>query len=278
MFSLGHVRRRIPCLSRGYAMSLLPGRPLPGQTAPRVFSGRKGFQYNNYMQILKTTHTSPLIFLSREDFSAERLKKLRIDLLVASSRVPPPKDSQPIPSPTLTVIHSGVFGAALRDFPDINIAEAEKMIEGITGGYAILSIPMFHPPYLSAILRALDRSVPPRPKKTEEEIAKQLAAKNADPATPGRRMKRQRAVLVPELKVLGALIEGKILLPPTVKDVANLPTLDTLRSQIVGLLSTPATQLAAVLGEASGGRLARTLEGYRQALEKAGSSNDDASS
>ena len=50
--------------------------------------------------------------------------------------------------------------------------------------------------------------------------------------------------------------------------VAKLPTLDTLRAQLVGLLSAPATQLAMVLSEASGGKLARTLEGLKKSLEE----------
>ena len=49
--------------------------------------------------------------------------------------------------------------------------------------------------------------------------------------------------------------------------VADLSTLDALRAQIVGLLSAPAAQLAMVLSEASGGKLARTLEGFKKSLE-----------
>jgi len=50
--------------------------------------------------------------------------------------------------------------------------------------------------------------------------------------------------------------------------VSKLPTLDTLRAQVVGLLSAPASQLAMILGEASGGKLARTLEGLKIGLEE----------
>jgi ribosomal protein L10 len=102
-------------------------------------------------------------------------------------------------------------------------------------------------------------------KKIEEE-------KNADPATPGRRMKRQRVVLPPELKVAGALIDGTVFLPEQVRDMSKLPTLDTLRAQIVGLLSAPSSQLAGILSQASGGQLARTLEGFKKGLEESSSS------
>lgn len=142
------------------------------------------------------------------------------------------------------------------------------MLAQFSGGFAILSLPSLDPPQLSGILRALDRGVPPRKPKTAEEIKKELAEKNADPETPGRRVKRMRTAKTPELKLVGALIDGRVFLPDGVRDVSKLPTLETLRAQIVGLLSAPATQLAGVLSEASGGKLARTLEGLRKGLEE----------
>ncbi len=81
-------------------------------------------------------------------------------------------------------------------------------------------------------------------------------------------MKRSRPVLIPDLRVVGALVEGRVLLPEGVKDMSTLPTLDTLRAQIVGLLTAPSAQLAAVISQASGGQLARTLEGFKKALEE----------
>jgi hypothetical protein len=42
--------------------------------------------------------------------------------------------------------------------------------------------------------------------------------------------------------------------------------LGMLQAQIVGLLSSPGMQLAAVLSEASGGKLARTLEGLKKSV------------
>lgn len=82
-------------------------------------------------------------------------------------------------------------------------------------------------------------------------------------------MKRVKPTLTPELTVMGALIEGKVFKASAVKDVASLPTLDTLRAQLIGLVSSPANQIASVLGQASGGQLARTLEGFKKGLEDA---------
>lgn len=144
----------------------------------------------------------------------------------------------------------------------------KKMVKDTKGSFALLTLPTFHPPQLQAVLRAMEKSVPPKPPKTPAQIKQELDAKNADPATPGRRTKRVRETKIPDLKIVGAFIEGRVFLPDSVKDVSTLPTLDTLRSQVVGLLGSPASQLAAVLGQASGGSLARTLEGFQKGLEE----------
>ena len=47
----------------------------------------------------------------------------------------------------------------------------------------------------------------------------------------------------------------------------QLPNLATLRAQLVGLLSSPGTQLAGILSQAGGGELAATLEARRRDLE-----------
>jgi len=267
----------IPSSTRSYAISVKPPRALPGKQLPRVFRDKKAFQYNWYTKILEASSEGPLIFLHHSQFSAQRLVKLRRDIVSAANRhkqslASPAQAAIPptlvLPEPSLTVIRTSIFGAALRDFANVNLEEVERMLNGTAGNFAVLSLPSFDPPILNAILRAMDRGVPPRPPKTPEEIKKEMEEKKADPETPGRRVKRVRKTLHPELKLVGALIERRVFLPENVREVSKLPTLDTLRAQIVGLLSAPATQLAGVLSEAGGGRLARTLEGLRMGLEQ----------
>ncbi|KAF8640427.1 hypothetical protein AX17_000092 [Amanita inopinata Kibby_2008] len=274
---------RVPSTARSYAISVKAPRPLSGRTEPRVFKDKKAFQYNWYTDILNGSNGAPLLFFNHVDFSAERLIMIRRDIVAASNRIQPSLASPTptlavLPQPRLTVIRTSIFGAALRDYPDVNKAEVEKIFEGTSGNFVVLSLPSFHPPQLNAVLRTMEKSVPPRPPKTEEEIKRELADKNADPENPGRRKKRQRAVLTPELKLVGAFIEGKVFLPQGVQDVSKLPTLDTLRAQIVGLLSAPAMQLAAVLNEAGGAKLARTLEGLKKSMEEEASGTPPPSS
>lgn len=266
---------RIPCTARGYAISVKPPKASKGKkTKQRVFKDKKAFQFNWYTRLLQTNATAPVLFLHHHDFTAKRLKELRADISTAFRKASAPSSPRPSPptlafspDPTLTVVRTGIFGAALRELPNVNLQDVERMINNQAGSFAVLTFPSFNPPQLNAVLRAMDRSVPPKRPKTDEELKQELDAKNADPAQPGKRMKRVRQIRTPELKLMGAILENRIFLPSGVKDVSKMPALDTLRAQVVGLLSSPASHLAAILSEASGGRLARTLEGFKQSME-----------
>lgn len=63
-------------------------------------------------------------------------------------------------------------------------------------------------------------------------------------------------------------MSSQLLLPPAVRDTSKLPSLDTLRAQIVGLISAPAASLVGVLGRARGGGLVSLLEGLKKSLEE----------
>ncbi|MEI7469816.1 MAG: 50S ribosomal protein L10, partial [Chloroflexota bacterium] len=49
------------------------------------------------------------------------------------------------------------------------------------------------------------------------------------------------------------VLSGKAIDPSGVDALASLPPLDTLRAQIIGLISTPATNIASVLNSAVAG-------------------------
>ena len=61
--------------------------------------------------------------------------------------------------------------------------------------------------------------------------------------------------------ILGGALGAQNLNPDGVKALAELPSLETLRAQLVGLLQTPASRIASVL-QAPGGQLARVLKAY----------------
>ncbi|KAM5535899.1 hypothetical protein V8D89_006491 [Ganoderma adspersum] len=264
--------------SRTYAISLKAPVVYPRMKGtPRVYAERKTYLYNQYIRLLEGTSTAPLILFEHSDFSATRLIQLRADIAAAAAKhagTPAPSLASPTPTPsqsaelpTFTVLRTSLFGVALRDMNSLDEPMRKDIAKTVSGTLAALSFPELNPPQLKAVLRVLARSVPPRKPKTPKQLEDEKKAVEAA-FVPGRRPKRQRPTPVPDLKLLGALIEGRLFKAESVRSVADLPTLDTLRAQIVGLLSAPAAQLSMVLSEASGGKLKRTLEGFKKSLEE----------
>ena len=64
-----------------------------------------------------------------------------------------------------------------------------------------------------------------------------------------------------KLKIVGGAMAGQVLDPNGIKALATLPSLNELRAKIIGVLTTPAQRIAAVL-QAPGGQLARVLKAY----------------
>ena len=256
--------------TRTYVVSIKPPKVYDHKSVPRVYSEKKTFLYHQYLRLFENNAHAPLIFLQHDKFSVPNLIKIRREVAAAALKhvsAPPslanpgpnPVPAEPPALPTLTVIRTSLFGVALRDFAPIDAAASADIARTVERGLMVLTLPNLNPPQLNAILRALDRAVPKKRAPTAAELAEKAKQKNADPPNPGRRIKRSRPVHSPELAVMGALIEGRVFKTDGVANVAKLPTLDTLRAQIIGLLSSPATQLAGVLSQASGGKLARTL-------------------
>lgn len=278
---LGSTSRLLPSprpvlvQTRAYAVSLKPPVVYPRKTVPRRYSERKTYLYNQYTRLLQSSFDRPLILFEHADFSAPRLIRLRADIADAvakHAKVSAPTLAAAAPAPaqdvplTLTILRTSLFGVALRDLSVLDTPLRRQLAKTVPGTLAALSFPTLNPPQLKAVLRVLARSVPPRKPKTQQALDDERKAVEAA-FVPGCRPKRQRPTPVPDLKLLGALIEGRLYKTEGVQSVAELPTLDGLRAQIVGLLSAPAAQLSMVLGEASGGKLARTLEGFKKSLE-----------
>ena len=254
-------------LARAYVVSIAPPVVYDRKPVPRRYGERKTHLYNHYTRMLAQSTNAPVIFLQHKDFTARKLQDLRREIDLASARFAP----VPAEPPTLTVMRTSIFGVALRDFAPTDADKTMQIANLVEGGFAVLTLPSLSPPQLHAIIRAIDRVVPPKKEQAKDVAAKPSNGKGREENSdwiPGRPVPRVKPVLSPELRVMGALMEGRVFSAAGVKDVAKLPPLDTLRAQIVGLLSTPAMQLAAVLSEASGGRLARTLEGFKKGLEE----------
>jgi large subunit ribosomal protein L10 len=65
------------------------------------------------------------------------------------------------------------------------------------------------------------------------------------------------------LKIIGGIVNEKILDVSSIQQLAKLPSLDQLRGQIVGILQAPASNLARVT-QAPAGALARVIKAYAE--------------
>ncbi|MBX6745929.1 MAG: 50S ribosomal protein L10 [Acetobacteraceae bacterium] len=61
--------------------------------------------------------------------------------------------------------------------------------------------------------------------------------------------------------ILGGALGAQTLTPDGIKALAELPSLETLRAQLLGLIQTPATRIAGVL-QAPGSQLARVFSAF----------------
>ena len=240
----------------------------------RKFSPLKMHLFAHYAKIINSNKL--LLFVSLKDVPSGTMRKIRRELenttqpKSASNPFGMPKAIEAIERnpPKLTFIRSHMFLAAMRG--DGTIKGARKQtVPLFQGQMAILALPSLDPDHLLAVLKTLERAVPkskagasnaPSSKSREEEMLTM-------PPPGGGGMRKAKAPTVESLAVLGGIVEGQLFMLEGLREVTKLPTLQTLRAQIIGLLSSPGSQLAAVLNQAAGGRLARTLEGLKQKLE-----------
>lgn len=66
-----------------------------------------------------------------------------------------------------------------------------------------------------------------------------------------------------KLVIIGGMLESQVLDEKGVKALADLPPLDQIRAQFLGLLSTPATRIATILNQ-PGTSVARVLKAYAE--------------
>ncbi|OCH95727.1 hypothetical protein OBBRIDRAFT_766938 [Obba rivulosa] len=264
---------RIPASSaRAYSISLKPSVTW-SKKKERKYEKHKAFLYQKYYRLLNQSFRQPLVFMHFADITVPTLTELRREVKAATERhaaksgASPPHELRPSEQAHFTIVRTSIFGVVLREHPAVDPVAARELASLVSAGLAVLSFGKFDPPEVSAVLRAVARAIPPRKPKAPEQLEQEKKEAEAS-FVPGRRPKRQRPTPVPDLRVLGALIEGKVFKAENMAQLTGLPTLDTLRAQMVGLLTTPSAQLAMVLSEASGGKLARTLEGFKKTLEE----------
>ncbi|GAA5827566.1 hypothetical protein JCM11251_001736 [Rhodosporidiobolus azoricus] len=239
----------------------------PTQAAPKVgrtrpLPVRKSLLYRQHDHLL---HSNDLVlFLRPGAFAADEWRTLRAQLAAIPPPPPPASTSSPSSSSDpdsaaalkLTVLRPGLLPALLRSASEASSTPSStppldlshlSLPSHLKGPLAVLTSPTLHPPTLSAILTILRKF-------------SRTPAPNAPPLPAD-------APPVERLEVLSSLVEKRAASPDRTKTVGDLPPLDVLRAQIVGLLSAPGSRITGVLG-ARAREVGRTVEGFKVGLEE----------
>jgi ribosomal protein L10 len=236
--------------------ALKPHKPSP-RDPTRPYESRKAYLYQQYTELLGESQV--LLLLRHTNFSVGGLNKVRRDIINSGSGKG--KDGIPVDGhakPVFEVIRPGIFGAALR--ARLSSSTIESVTPLLAGQVALLSLPHLNPIQLSALIRVIERAAPPRLQSAQQSTPQKPPENDYDEAPPA-------IPDPPSITLLGAIIEDRAFMVDGLKEVGRLPTLDSLRAQIVGLLSSPAAQILRTLQSASGSDVLRTLEGFKKGLE-----------
>lgn len=244
----------------------------------RAFPAAKALAFREQQHLL--TNHDLVLFLRPGDFAAHEWRQLRQQ--IAAVPPPPPSPSataqeaaSPVNDLRLTYLRPGLVPAVIRDLERQQQLRqsrtAAAAAEGssssssappaaidtsyladqshLSGPLAAVTAQTLHPPTLLrvlALLRRFARTPPP----------------NAPPPAPD-------APPLERIKVLSSLLERHTAADPhRTAAVAQLPAIEVLHAQLVGLLSAPGARISGVLS-ARASDLARTLEGFKVGLEEA---------
>lgn len=243
----------------------------------RAFPAAKALAFREQQHLL--TNHDLVLFLRPGDFAAHEWRQLRQQ--IAAVPPPPPSPSataqeaaSPVNDLRLTYLRPGLVPAVIRDLERQQQLRQSRAAatEGsssssssappaaidtsyladpshLSGPLAAVTAQTLHPPTLLrvlALLRRFARTPPP----------------NAPPPAPD-------APPLERIKVLSSLLERHTAADPhRTAAVAQLPAIEVLHAQLVGLLSAPGARISGVLS-ARASDLARTLEGFKVGLEEA---------
>ncbi|KAF8342598.1 uncharacterized protein EI90DRAFT_3029550 [Cantharellus anzutake] len=237
---------------RPYAVAAVDNFPQAHVELGRIFAPRKAQLHAEYSRLI--TENSVILFLKHSNFSQSAMNKIRQDITALTVDRKSPSSGL-----NFTVIRPGIFGASLRTRYPSHLLERFK--EQMGGPFAVITSPELNPPQLAKAIRLIDRAIPPLRDEDAAKPKKPISPDDIEDAPP-------KVKVPPRIKLVAAFVEGRFMLTDELGTVSQLPTLQTLHAQIVGLLSAPGSQLAAVLNASGGGSLLRTLQGYQKGLEK----------
>lgn len=219
----------------------------------RTFPAAKALAFREQAHLV--ANHDLVLFLRPGDFAAHEWRTLRQQI----AAVPPPPPPPSAPSGggeaaagnqlRLTYLRPGLMPAVLRNLDGRTPIDTRLLADAThaSGPLAALTAPTLHPPTLLRVLHLL-------------QTFSRTPAANAPPAAPD-------APPPERLTLLSSLLDRSAAADPdrTLR-VAQLPPLEVLHAQIVGLLSAPGARITGVVS-ARAADLARTLQGFKVGLE-----------
>ncbi|GAA5877856.1 hypothetical protein JCM3774_000196 [Rhodotorula dairenensis] len=249
----------------------------------RTFPAAKALAFREQAHLV--SNNDLVLFLRPGDFAAHEWRSLRQQIAAVPPPPPTPAPTAstsatgaaaPAPPPTaaagnqlrLTYLRPGLIPAIVRTLEEeqqragggdaaarkaaVDTSLLSNASHSSSGPLAALTAPTLHPPTLLHVLNLLQIF-----SRTPPADAPPAAATGPD-ATPLER-----------LKLVSSLLNRSTAADPDrTFRVANLPPLEVLHAQIVGLLSAPGARITGVVS-ARASELARTLQGFKVGLEQA---------
>lgn len=243
------TQRMRDALVRTYATTTKIPKHFAYQDKRKGFSERKTFLFNKYQRMMRENEL--VVLFHAENLNVKLLSEIRRQ--VSHIKVPDADLARlealnhgapwTWPASAFTMARTGLLRPVCRR----DTAESIQALEPyLHGQMAMLTCPVLSPEYVGKVLRAIERPVT-------------AAANDVDPKSEKK---------APLLRPLVAVAErARFIDAKSLPAFTQLPNLATLRAQLVGLLSSPGTQLAGILSQAGGGELAATLEARRRDLE-----------
>ncbi|SCV72925.1 BQ2448_6850 [Microbotryum intermedium] len=228
-------------------------QPPPVHARTRPLPARKQLLYALHANLL--TSNEVVLFLRQADFTAQEYNTLRTQLAALPTTTSGKDTKGRDLKYTLTVLRPGLLSALLRDPTLVESIEATFLGQDshTKGALSVLTAKTFDPPTLKGVLKLVD-------------TYSALPSANQPPADAGANDGSPQEAKE-RLRILSALAESKAIEHERVKDLGQLPSLDTLRAQLVGLLSSSAGRIVGVLG-ARADEVKRTLQGFHLGLQE----------
>lgn len=272
----------IPSSSNSNATSTQRGKG-PRRPQDRELPLRKQFLFEQYRQVL--SETPVVVFLKPGDFTVAEITKLRVDLsLINSSSSASGSASSPSAEeindatqyrissrPRLMFLRPGLLRPVFETIPQIPSSTVLKALQEEGGSITVLTMDSLHPPTLKAALAAVKKlSSSPNVRKLQAAAAAASAsgAKGGKAASLAAKPAAGANAAEERIPVISAVIENRELDAAALKTIADLPSMDEILGQLVGLIELPARSVISMTSRAGGEDLVRALEGFKVGLEE----------